>query len=233
MQHAQETTNVAFVPGFMQRAEAWAPVAERIAEHGWPITYGAAAGVVVAYSHGGRVAIQAAVRDSTKFAGLVLVGATPGIEDDAERAARRAADEELARWIETHSIEEVVARWEEQPVFATQSRELVDAQRPGRLSHDPKELAEQLRSTGQGVFEPVWDGLADLTIPVLAIAGGLDERYATIAVRMAHALPGGRAAIVDGAGHAPQLEQPDAIAGLLLEFLDEHFGERVVGDGDA
>ena len=233
VQHAQETTNVAFVPGFMQRAEAWAPVAERVLERGWPISYGRGRGVVVGYSHGGRVAIQEAVRGPQRCAGLVLVSATPGIEDDAVRAQRLAEDKELAAWIETHSIEQVVARWERLPVFATQSPELVEAQRPGRLSHDPKQLAQQLRATGQGVFEPVWHRLADLPIPVLAIAGELDDRYAIIARRMAEALPNGRAAIVAGAGHAPQLEQPDTVTGLLLEFLDEHFGEGVVGDGDA
>jgi 2-succinyl-6-hydroxy-2,4-cyclohexadiene-1-carboxylate synthase len=217
----------------MQPAEAWKPVAERVAERGWPITYGSAGGVVAGYSHGGRVAIQEAVRDPSRFAGLVLVGATPGIEDDAERAARRAADEELAAWIEAHSIDEVVARWESQPIFATQSHVLVEAQRPGRLSHDPKQLADQLRTTGQGVLEPVWDALPRIEIPVLAIAGELDTGYAEIARRMAGILPNGSARIVPGTGHAPQLERPAAVAELLLEFLDDHFGQRVVGDGDA
>ena len=223
MQHAQETTNVAFVPGFMQPTEAWAPVAERIAEQGWPITYGPAEdAVTVGYSHGGRVALH------TTHRGLVLVGATPGIEDDAEREARRQSDEELAAWMETHSIEDVVARWEKQSIFATQSAALVEAQRPGRLAHDPKELAAQLRATGQGVLPPVWDQLAEVTIPVLAIAGELDEKYAAIARRMASALPRGEVAIVEGAGHAPQLERPEAVAQLLGEFLDQHFREGVV-----
>jgi 2-succinyl-6-hydroxy-2,4-cyclohexadiene-1-carboxylate synthase len=234
MEHARETTNVAFVPGFMQPAEAWTPVAERVAERGWPVTYGSGVGdVVVGYSHGGRLAIQEAAREPRRFAGLVLVGATPGIEDDAERAARRSQDEELAAWIESHTIEEVVARWESQPIFATQSPAVVAAQRPGRLSHDPRQLAEQLRTTGQGVLEPVWHALPTLAIPVLAIAGELDVKYAEIARRMGGVLPNGTARIVPGAGHAPQVERPAAVAELLLEFLDEHFGEGVIADGDA
>jgi 2-succinyl-6-hydroxy-2,4-cyclohexadiene-1-carboxylate synthase len=188
---------------------------------------------VAGYSHGGRVAIQRAVREPAALTGLILVGATPGIEDDAEREARRLQDEELAAWIETHTIEDVVARWESQPIFATQTPALVEAQRPGRLSHDPKRLAEQLRTTGQGVFEPVWDALPSLDIPVLAIAGELDFKYAEIARRMAGMLPKGCARIVPGAGHAPQLERPAAVAELLLEFLDDHFGEGVRADGDS
>jgi 2-succinyl-6-hydroxy-2,4-cyclohexadiene-1-carboxylate synthase len=250
--HARQTTSVAFVPGFMQRAEAWAPVAGHIAKRGWPTRLvdferpdlpsaiaaieAAAAdkAVVVAYSMGGRLAIQAAARAPGVFnGGLVLVGATPGIEDAGRRRSRRAADEELAEWMESQRIERVVTHWESQSVFATQSRELVRSQRPGRLAHDPCFLANQLRATGQGVMPPVWRRLGKLEIPVLAIAGELDERYARIAQRMARRLPNAKSAIVEGAGHAPQLERPGEVARLLTEFLDEHFRDRVGGDRDA
>ena len=71
---------------------------------------------------------------------------------------------------------------------------------------------------------PVWD---ELPQRLLAIAGELDERYAAIARRM------GRPAIVPGAGHAAHLEQPERVAALLREFLDENLGDRVVVDRDA
>jgi pimeloyl-ACP methyl ester carboxylesterase len=83
------------------------------------------------------------------------------------------------------------------------------------------------------VLTPVWDRLPRLPLPVLAIAGAEDERYARVARRMAERLPNGRAAFVPGAGHAPQLERPDEVAELLLEFLDEHFGDRVGGGRDS
>ena len=38
----------------------------------------------------------------------------------------------------------------------------------------------------------------------------------------------GRAAIVEGAGHAPQLQRPAAVAELLGDFLDQHFGQSGV-----
>jgi pimeloyl-ACP methyl ester carboxylesterase len=155
---------------------------------------------------------------------LVLVGTSAGIEDQGDRAERREADEQLADWIERHTIEEFAERWEAQPVFASQPPELVAAQRPGRLSHDPRKLAQLLRSAGQGIFDPVWDELEGIDCPVLALAGELDTKYADAAYRIAERVKHGQARLVAGAGHAPQLERPAEFAELLLDFLDEHLG---------
>jgi 2-succinyl-6-hydroxy-2,4-cyclohexadiene-1-carboxylate synthase len=181
-------------------------------------------GVLVGYSMGGRLALRAALREPQSYRALVLLGATPGIEDESRRRSRRAADDDLADWMEQSSIHAIVDHWENQGVFATQSRELVDRQRRGRLSHDPKKLAAMLRATGQGVLEPVWDELGRLRMPVLCVAGESDDKYAQIAERMARALPLGRTALIGQAGHAAHLEQPDAFSDLLLDFLDEHLG---------
>jgi 2-succinyl-6-hydroxy-2,4-cyclohexadiene-1-carboxylate synthase len=232
---------VAFLPGFAQRGDAWEPVAERVGQSyrsvcidfgSWSFDqrlYEIASRVddgdaVVGYSMGGRLALRAALRRPARFGALVLVGASPGIEDEGERLARKRADEELADWIEQHTIEEFTERWEAQPVFATQPSELVEAQRPGRLSHEPRRLAQLLRSGGQGAFEPVWNELERIDCPVLAVAGELDTKYADAAYRIAERVKHGRARLVSGAGHAPQLERPAEFAELLLDFLDEHLG---------
>jgi pimeloyl-ACP methyl ester carboxylesterase len=143
------------------------------------------------------------------------VGATAGIEAVGERRARLEADSELAGWIEEHSIEEVVERWEKQPVFADQPAALVEAQRAGRLSHSPADLARLLRSAGQGALEPVWDRIPSLPMPLLAIAGERDARYMAAAERLASLAPRGRAASVPEAGHAAHLEQPRAVADMV------------------
>jgi 2-succinyl-6-hydroxy-2,4-cyclohexadiene-1-carboxylate synthase len=238
--HRQDTTCAAFVPGFMQHGETWAPVLARVVGHYATTTVefetptlaasleairaAGAGGVLVGYSMGGRLALRAALADSGAYRALVLVGATPGIEDEGLRRSRRAADDDLAAWMETARIDAVVDHWQAQPVFATQSPELVAQQRRGRVAHDPRQLAAMLRATGQGALDPVWDDLPRLTMPVLAVAGEFDSKYADIALRMADALPHGRAALIPGAGHAAHMEQPDAFADLLLDFLDEHLG---------
>jgi 2-succinyl-6-hydroxy-2,4-cyclohexadiene-1-carboxylate synthase len=235
---------VVFVPGFMQPGIAWAPVADLLperypsvllehAEHTFEgrlreISAAGEGAVLAGYSLGGRLALRAALRDAGRYAGVVTVGASAGLEAPGTRAARAEADAKLAGWMETQPIEEIVAIWERQPLFADQPDALVEAQRPGRLIQDPRGLATLLRTAGQGVLEPVWQRLHTLDLPLLAVAGSVDDRYAQAARRMARAAPRGRAAIVEGAGHAAHLQRPRAVADVLVEFLDEHFGERAV-----
>lgn len=225
-----------FVPGFMQRGEAWAPVARRVAER-YPTTCldfdthtlegrlaelrtaAPRGAVVVGYSMGGRLALHAAIGEPDRYGALVLVGASAGIEDRDERRARLVADRELADRIESQSIERTVSEWERQPVFAGQSQELVEAQRPLRLAHRPADLASLLRTAGQGAMEPVWDRIPSLSMPLLAIAGERDTRYADLAARLAELAPRGRSAAVPAAGHAAHLEQPERVAQLVLDSL--------------
>jgi 2-succinyl-6-hydroxy-2,4-cyclohexadiene-1-carboxylate synthase len=219
----------------MQHADSWSPIAAAVSER-YPVSIvdfatwtldervgeiRAAAGpgsVVVGYSMGGRLGLQAALGAS--FAGLVVIGASAGIADADERRRRRAADLELAEWIESHSIGEVVARWERNPIFASQSEELIEAQRPGRLDHDPAGVARLLRSAGQGAMEPVWDRLGRLEMPVLALAGENDGTYREAAARIASAVPRGSSGVIEGAGHAAHLEQPEAVRDAILSFVD-------------
>ena len=228
---------VLFIPGFMQRGDAWRPVAELLPErypsvlldhreHSFEGRLGEiadAAGegsVLVGYSLGGRLALRAVLRDPGRFAGVVTVGATAGIDDPALRSSRAEADDRLAAWMEAAPIEDVVAIWERQPLFADQSEGLIEEQRPGRMSHDPGELAMLLRTAGQGVLEPVWHGLLTLDLPVLAIAGARDEGYVAAAERIADVAPQGRAAIVEDAGHAAHLQRPQRVAELIEGFLN-------------
>ena len=226
------------MPGFMQRGDAWRPVAERVEtsyrsvclDHRTSTFSGRVeevleavtpGSVAVGYSMGGRLALHAALRRPHALGGLVLVGASAGIEDEVAREERRSADHRLAEWMEGRSIEEIVEAWEGLSVFATQSRELREALRPGRLSHAPSELASLLRTAGQGALRPVWDRLGGLACPALLVAGEADDDYVQAAYRMAEALPHGSARLVTGAGHAPQLERPDAFATLLERFVAE------------
>lgn len=226
---------VLFIPGFMQRGDAWRPVAEllperypsRLLDHAEHTFEGrmreildSGASVLVGYSLGGRLALRAALRSPESFSAVVLVGATAGIEEGPLRATRAEADEKLASWMEAMPIEDIVGLWERQPLFADQSDALVEEQRPGRLSHDPRQLALILRTAGQGVLDPVWHELRGLELPLLAIAGARDDGYSAAAKRIASTAPRGQVAIVEEAGHAAHLQQPERVASLIAEFLD-------------
>ena len=176
------------------------------------------------YSMGGRVALHLALAAPHRLWALALEGASPGIQDPAERHARRQSDEALAAAIERDGMGAFVSRWEALPIFASQARLPAAGReelRRQRLSNNPLGLANSLRGMGAGEQEPLWGRLGEISVPALAIAGELDEKYSALARRMAAAMPAARAEVAAGAGHAVHLERPEAFATMMRGFLEE------------
>jgi pimeloyl-ACP methyl ester carboxylesterase len=60
-------------------------------------------------------------------------------------------------------------------------------------------------------------------LPTLFIAGAQDRMIPAAHARAAHATASGsRLHIIDGAGHEPQVECPDLVAAVILEFVGSH-----------
>lgn len=179
---------------------------------------------LVGYSMGGRAALATAVAHPDAFSSVTLIGATAGIADEEERAARIAADEALADRIERDGLEAFVDHWMALPIFASQSRlgpDFLARARAERLRQRPTGLAKSLRGMGAGAQAPVWDGLARVTVPVLLTVGGEDAKFRAIAAALAEALPDARVEIIEAAGHAAHLEDAKAFAAVLGAFLAE------------
>ena len=165
------------------------------------------------YSMGGRIALHSALTLGPEtVTRLVLIGASPGLADPAERAARRAADDALAARIETLTIEAFAAEWGAQPLVADQPARVAAAANADRLRNTPFGLASALRGLGTGVMEPLWERLPQLAIPVTLVVGERDEKFLAFAEAMQARLPNARLVVVPRAGHAVQLENPAAVA---------------------
>jgi 2-succinyl-6-hydroxy-2,4-cyclohexadiene-1-carboxylate synthase len=167
------------------------------------------------YSMGGRIALHAALSLDAVVERLVLIGASPGIADPAERAARAAEDAALADRIEAIGIDAFVREWGTQALFADMPRGVAELADEDRLRNTAPGLAAALRGLGTGVMPPLWDRLESLTVPVDLVVGERDGKFRAIAERMAAALPSARVHVVSGAGHAVHLESPDAVVELL------------------
>ena len=179
---------------------------------------------LVGYSMGGRTALATAVAFPDRFASVSLIGATAGIADEADRAARIAADEALADRIEREGLEAFVDHWMALPIFASQSRlgpDFLARARAERLSQRPKGLANSLRGMGAGAQAPVWDGLGRVTVPVMVVVGGEDAKFRAIADALFAPLPDARIEIIEGVGHAAHLEDAKAFGDVLRAFLAE------------
>jgi 2-succinyl-6-hydroxy-2,4-cyclohexadiene-1-carboxylate synthase len=171
--------------------------------------------VLAGYSMGGRIALHAALTAPDRIRGLVLVGASPGLADATEREQRRRADEELAERIEAIGVEAFADEWGRLTLWDGQPERVRAAARADRLRNTAPGLAAALRGLGTGALPPLWDRLAELTMPVTLVAGERDERFRAIAERMARSIPDARVVVVPGAGHAAQLERPDLVAAAI------------------
>jgi 2-succinyl-6-hydroxy-2,4-cyclohexadiene-1-carboxylate synthase len=160
------------------------------------------------YSMGGRIALHVALAMPSRIERLILIGASPGLADPAERAARRASDHRLADEIESSTIEEFAERWAKNPVLTGQPA----SARSDRLRNSTAGLGRALRGLGTGALPSVWQRLAEVRIPVTLIVGERDEKFRAIASRMAGELPHGEVVVIPDAGHAPHLEAPALVA---------------------
>ena len=166
------------------------------------------------YSMGGRVALALALAAPERVSRLVLVSTTAGIEGDAERERRRAADRVLADELETVPFEDFIEGWRTQPLFADEPLEVGALARADQRRNRPDALAAALRGAGTGRMEPLWDRLGELTMPVTVVAGERDAKFRALGERIAGLLADARLVIVPG-GHNLPLESPAEIARLL------------------
>ena len=226
---------VRLVPGFTLNARSWEAV-ERALPHDWDVqtvevpdgldfvatadTIGhrGGRGTWVGYSMGARLCVRLALDNPTLVEALALVSGSPGIRSAGEREARVAEDERRAQDLERDGIDLFMERWLEQRLFETLPREaaMLEERKRANTVH---RLTHQLRALGPGVQEPLWDRLPELTMPVLLVAGSYDRAYSSIARRMADAIgPRAQVVILERAGHAVQLEQPQALAHELTSW---------------
>ncbi len=204
-------------PGHGQSAEVRAGLrtgARLIADQGGEATY-------LGYSMGARFCLHLGLSDPELVRGLVLIGGTAGIEDVGERAERRDQDVRTAARIEQEGLEPFLEAWLAQPLFSRLPSER--AFRTERLENTVEGLQSSLEWAGTGSQDPSWHRLHRLAMPVLVVAGAEDRKFSALAERMVTEVgDNATLALVEGAGHAAHLEQPDRFLAILQPWLAEH-----------
>jgi len=240
----EQGPTIVLLHGFTHTAQSWGPFASRLAEHHQVVAldlpgHGSAADVTtdlwgaadrvldqvgdqpfvaLGYSMGGRVALHLALRQPPRLRGLVLIGATAGIEDDAERADRLEADTWRAGRLEAElDLDEFLAEWLAGPLFANLSPE--QSQLAARQQNRPAGLAASLRLMGTGAQTPLWDRLAEISVPTLVLVGSHDVKFTRIGRRLKQGIPRSRLVTIGRSGHACHLEHPRSTALAVEAFL--------------
>lgn len=233
---------IVFLHGFTQTGRSWRPIAEHLARSGHTVVlvdlpgHGGSGHVradlrrtadmvaavggeatYVGYSLGGRVCLHLALMYPHLVTRLVVIGAHPGLDDDDERAARRDHDAAVAARLAAIGVDDFLAEWLGQPLFGRLTTDTADLD--DRRRNTVEGLTSSLHMAGTGTQTSLWPRLRELTMPVLAVAGAEDAKFAPIAAQLAREAPHGRCVLVDGAAHAAHLERPDVVIGLLIDFV--------------
>jgi 2-succinyl-6-hydroxy-2,4-cyclohexadiene-1-carboxylate synthase len=160
------------------------------------------------YSFGARLALRWLVDEPDRWRGALLLAGNPGnFQSDEERARRRAADATWAATFGTEPWDEILHRWNSQPVLSGDAT-------PPRLEKDfdREKLASVLInfSVGDQFVE-----VSRLREPLVWMAGTKDQKFSALLGSMREAGFPGVFCEVPRAGHRLLHEAPTEVAGAL------------------
>ena len=173
--------------------------------------------LLLGYSMGGRLAMNACVHRPSLWSGVIAVGADPGLISDDARSKQLQKDLEWARRFRTEDIQELLNEWDSLPVFCGRSncasREIseLDSEKISRFF-------DVFSKARQGNMLPMLRKLK--TPPLLYISGCDDLKYTKIGQDLAaHCMPV-RHQIIPNAGHRVPWESQDAFISEVSVFID-------------
>ena len=180
---------------------------------------------LVGHSMGGGVAQLVALDRPERLTGLVLAstfhGPVPGVTMELV---------ELGRWVVREAgmaglADALAARRADNPASVAAFERLQEA-RP--------DYAEESRARLVATSPDMWmalaprfvdqddrlERLAELDVPTAVVVGELDSTMYDDCLRLAGAIPGAELTVIPGAGHVPQLEDPEAWEAAIVGFLE-------------
>lgn len=173
--------------------------------------------VLMGYSMGGRLALHTLLADSTPWQAAVMVSAHPGLEDEGDRADRRAADADWASRALMEDWASFLADWDAQPVLSGGVFDDPRA-RATRLMQRRREIARSFVDWSLGAQQPLWERLPEIKIPVLWITGADDPKFTALARRAAATMPDAAHLVIDAAGHRVPWQNEAAFCDALACF---------------
>ena len=161
--------------------------------------------VVGGLSLGGYMSLAFYLAHPERVRALVLCDTGPGYRNPEGRAVWNRRAEKQALNFEQNGLE---AASQSAEVRAT----LKDHRSAMGLAHSGRGMLAQFDSR-------VIDSLAEIRVPALIIIGEKDEPFMAGSQYMGNKIPHSRLEIIPDAGHASNMDQPEAFNRVLLEFL--------------
>ncbi len=175
---------------------------------------------IIGYSMGGRLALYLTLNFPKYFLKTILESSSPGLRTEKERTQRMQRDRDLAHKLETEDFSDFLAQWYSQPLFATlQQHPDFEQMLEHRLQNNPLNLAKSLCYLSTGCQPPLWENLNHNTIPMLLLAGELDEKFIKINAEIAERSPFTECRRVDRCGHNIHLENTALFVHHIKQFF--------------
>lgn len=165
---------------------------------------GAPEAVLVGMSLGGYLSLAFLARHTERVNALVLVDTGPGFRREEPRAKWNAYAERTAAAFERDGLDALPARPESGR--HAQATGLINTARRVMAQHD----AHVIESLGQ------------IQVPTLVVVGADDANFIRPAEYMAERIPGALMVVLEGAGHAANIDAAAQFNEAVREFLAAH-----------
>ncbi len=183
---------------------------------------------LVGHSTGGFASCRLAMKESGRFATLILTNTSSATSSISDPVKIRKFLEAFARSFEKNTWDQILAfvKKNNEPLF----RGIVESDRADELLglfrtimelNDRQTIAAFVRSFFTDP-DPRVEGLRGIRCPVLVIWGDKDDLFAGPSKLMAKEIPGARAIEYKGIGHITALESPERLAADLIDFMKAH-----------
>lgn len=164
---------------------------------------GAERAVVGGLSLGGYLSLAFYLAHPARVTGLLLFDTGPGFKNDDARNQWNRYAESTAAGFEREGLGSLAASPE-----------------VGTGHHDPAGLARAARGILTQRDARIIESLPQVAVPTLVLVGANDKPFLAAAGYMAAKIPGARLTVLPDAGHASNINQPDAFNQEVAQFLD-------------
>ena len=179
------------------------------------VALGLAPCYVAGNSMGGFVALRLAARHPQLLAGCIVMGSSADLEHNL------AAFEPL---VESLAVQGTAAHIDALMYIMFGDRSLADPEAAAMLAH----WRSKMQGLGTGIAAAasavihrtsLIDELADVSVPLLVLAGEQDHAYSVaLSEQIVHCAGHGELRVISGAGHSVALEAPQQVADALIAF---------------
>ncbi|MFZ5720875.1 MAG: alpha/beta fold hydrolase [Pseudomonadota bacterium] len=165
---------------------------------------GAKSAIVGGLSLGGYMSLAFHRVHPERVRALLIIDTGPGYRNDEARDGWNKNALKTAERYETEGLAVL---------------ERGSAERRTALHRSAKGLALAARGMLTQRDAGVITSLPDIRVPSIVVVGSEDTPFLAASDYMASKIPGARKAVIEGAGHAANIDRPEAFNSALLEFL--------------